>query len=241
MKTIKMFIMISVVVCLLSACKSTNTTIKTDNKQVASPTKIITPTNISTVTPAPTSKPKLTKEEKANIVYKLGKEYKNNNSATLTRDEFDNSVSIVVPSSTSASYMNGDNSSERIKILAYIYLSGEEDSIPTLSFLFCCVHDSLMFPEKIYFKTTKNKIELNKLVNLDPTIEIGYVMESSSYEFKNNEEIMKMYNLLKSKNKIRIRVSGQNEDVDLTLNKQFKKHLLDGIDLYLKANKKLNN
>jgi hypothetical protein len=107
--------------------------------------------------------------------------------------------------------------------------------------LLSCNHDELIFPEKAYFKTPKEKIELKKLSNMDPDIGLGYVFESADYEFENNEEIMKMYKLLKSKDKIRVRISGKNGDVDLTLNKQYKKFLLDGIDLYLKEDKKLNN
>lgn len=229
MKKLKYLIMIFISSTLLFGCGSkTNSSQRTNNN--------IPATNYSTATEEEaskvetTSKPVMTSTEKCEILNSLGKKFEDDGGdIEIIVDEFTKDTSLIIPEDATESIITGDDN-ETLVINSTITQSGEIDADGTYGlFIFYMSENTIVYPEKLYIKTSSNSLVISNLEETSYDVSNAYVSQTYFCNFS-FDEFLELENMLRSGEEIRMRISGDST-IDFTLDKINKDFILDSVDL----------
>lgn len=230
MKKLKYIIMIFISSTVLFSCSSkTNSSQGTNNN--------ISTTNYSTATEdeaskvETTAKPVMTSTEKCEILNSLGEKFEDDGGdIEILVDEFTKDTNLIIPEDATKSIITGDNN-ETLVINSTITQSGETDTDGTYGlFIFYMTENTVVYPEKLYIKTSSNSLVISDLEETSYDVSNAYASQTYFCKFS-FDEFLELENMLRSGEEIRMRISGDST-IDFTLDKINKDFILDSVDLY---------
>lgn len=230
MKKLKYLIIIFISSTVLFGCDSkTNSSHSTNNN--------IPTTNYSTATDEvvheveTTSKPVMTSAEKCEILNSLGEKFEDDGGdIEIIVDEFTTDTSLIIPEDATESIITGDDN-ETLVINSTITQSGETDTDGTYGlFIFYMSENTVVYPEKLYIKTSSNSLIISDLEETSYDVSDAYVSQTYFCNFS-FDDILELESMLMSGEEIRMRLSGDST-IDFTLDEVNKKFMLDSVDLF---------